>query len=390
MKIGMVAANLTGGEAEELRKAMGGKRSQAIIAGMTARLHAGMTANGITPEVQAEIMRVLSTVKEFMFPESHAHSFASIAYSSAYTRFHYVAAYTCALLNNQPMGFYSPATILNDAKRHGLKGLPIDVQHSEWFCTLEELKETDRDKYTGTFAVRVGFKYIRGLRREIGAAIAESREIDGPFVSEYDLQRRVPSIRRIELTLLAKVGAFNWTGEEHHRRTALWRAERAGQSVGPLFATIPDEHELENSAPLLPMTTEERLVADFGSTGLTMGPHLMAYHREDMNKAGIIPAGKLRAMPDGIYTRIAGVVIARQRPGTASGFVFLSLEDETGISNAIINPDLYERNRVAVTRGKILRVEGALQNQDGVVSVKAFAVSVLKLSEIDVRSRDFH
>jgi len=390
MKIGMVAANLTGGEAEELRKAMGGKRSQAIIAGMTARLHEGMTANGITPEVQTEIMRVLSTVKEFMFPESHAHSFASIAYSSAYTRFHYIAAYTCALLNNQPMGFYSPDTILNDAKRHGLKGLPIDVQHSDWFCTLEELKETDRNKYVGPFAARVGFRYVQGLRKEIGNAIAESRHVDGPFSSEYDLQRRVPSIRRAELTLLAKIGAFNWTGEKHHRRTALWRAERAGQSVGPLFAATPDEHELENSAPLLPMTIEERLVADFGGTGLTMGPHLMAYHREDMNKADVIPAGKLRTMPDGIYTRIAGVVIARQRPGTASGFVFLSLEDETGISNAIINPHLYERNRVAVTRGKILRIDGALQNQDGVVSVKASAVSVLKLSEIDVRSRDFH
>ncbi len=390
MKIGMVAANLTGGEAEELRKAMGGKRSQAIIAGMTARLHEGMTGNGITPEVQTEIMRVLSTVKEFMFPESHAHSFASIAYSSAYTRFHYLAAYTCALLNNQPMGFYSPATILNDAKRHGLKGLPIDVQHSEWFCTLEELKETDHDRYTGPFAVRVGFKYVRGLRREIGGAIAESSEVDGPFLSEYDLQRRVPSIRRTELTLLAKVGAFNWIGEKHHRRTALWRAERAGQSVGPLFANIPDIHELETSTPLLPMTIEERLVADFGGTGLTTGPHLMAYHRVDMNRAGVIAASDLRALPDGIYTRIAGVVIARQRPGTASGFIFLSLEDETGISNAIINPHLYERNRVAVTRGKILCVEGTLQNQDGVASVKASAVRVLGLSEINVQSHDFH
>jgi len=390
MKIGMVAANLTGGEAEELRKAMGGKRSQAIITGMTARLHEGMTTNVITPEVQTEIMRVLSTVKEFMFPESHAHSFASIAYSSAYIRFHYLAAYTCALLNNQPMGFYSPETILNDAKRHGLKGLPIDVQHSDWFCTLEELKETDRNKCVGPFAVRVGFKYVRGLRQEIGNAIAESREVDGPFASEYDLQRRVPSIRRTELTLLAKTGAFNWTGEKHHRRTALWRAERAGQSVGPLFANTPDKHELETSAPLLPMTTEDRLVADFGCTGLTMGPHLMSYHRADMNRAGVTPAADLRRKPDGIYTRIAGVVIARQRPGTASGFVFLSLEDETGISNAIINPHLYERNRVAVTRGKILRVEGTLQNQDGVISVKASAVRILDLSEVEVRSHDFH
>jgi error-prone DNA polymerase len=325
-----------------------------------------------------------------MFPESNAHSFASIAYSSAYTRFHYIAAYTCALLNNQPMGFYSPDTILNDAKRHGLKGLPIDVQNSDWFCTLEELKETDHDKYTGPFAVRVGFKYVRGLRQEIGNAIAESREVDGPFASEYDLQRRVPSVRKTELTLLAKVGAFNWTGEKHHRRTALWRAERAGQSIGPLFANTPDEHELQTSAPLPPMTTEERLVADFGGTGQTMGPHLMSYHRADMNRAGVTPAADLRRKPDGIYTRIAGVVIARQRPGTASGFVFLSLEDETGISNAIINPHLYERNRVAVTRGKILRVEGTLQNQDGVISVKASGVCVLDLNDVDVRSHDFH
>jgi error-prone DNA polymerase len=226
--------------------------------------------------------------------------------------------------------------------------------------------------------------------REIGVAITESREMDGPFISEYDLQRRVPSIRRTELRLLAKVGAFNWTGEKHHRRTALWRAERAGQSVGPLFENISDEHEIENSAPLLPMTTDERLVADFGGTGLMIGPHLMSFHRVDMIKAGVIPAGDLEAMSDGIYTRIAGVVIARQRPGTANGFIFLSLEDETGISNAIINPQLYERNRVAVTRGKILQIDGTLQNQDGVVSVKASVVRILDLSRVDVRSHDFH
>ncbi len=390
MKIGMVAASLSGGEAEELRKAMGGKRSETIITAMKERLYRGMSANGIAPNVQAEIMQILSTVKDFMFPESHAQSFASIAYSSAYTRFHFPAAYTAALLNCQPMGFYSPDTILNDARRHGLKILPIDVQHSEWFCTLEELTEKDRGKYKVPFAVRVGFKYVRGLRVEVGHAIAESREMDGPFLSEYDLQRRVPSIRRKELTLLAEVGAFNWTGEKHHRRVSLWRASRAGQNVGPLFANVPDEHELENSIPLSPMTTEERLIADYSGTGLTMGPHLMAYHRMEMNNAGVTTAAGLRVVPDGFYARIAGVVIARQRPGTASGFVFLSLEDETGISNAIINPQLYERSRVAVTRGKVLQVEGVLQNQDGVVSVKAAAVRVLKLTEIDVRSRDFH
>jgi error-prone DNA polymerase len=390
MKIGMVAANLTGGEAEELRKVMGGKRSDAILAGLKARLHAGMTANGFDGAQQAEVMRILSTVREFMFPESHAHSFASIAYSSAFTRHHYLAAYTCALFNNQPMGFYSPATIANDAKRHGLKILPIDVQHSKYFCTLEELKDDDRSKYAGPFAVRMGFKYAKGLRQEIGRAIAESRQLNGPHTSEYDLQRRVPTIRRTELTLLASIGAFNWTGEKHHRRTALWRAERAGQSVGSLFEAVPDEHELETCSPLQPMNTEERLVADYGGTGLTMGPHPMAYHRAAMNRAGVITAADLKKMKDGISACIAGAVIARQRPGTAEGFIFLSLEDETGISNAIIKPDLYERDRVAVTRGKFLRVEGTLQNQDGVVNVRASAVRVLNLSNIDTRSHDFH
>jgi error-prone DNA polymerase len=388
MKIGMVAGNLTGGEAEELRKALGGKRSAAIIASLEDRLNAGMTANGFNDEQKAEVMRLLASVREFMFPESHAHSFASIAYSSAYARFHYVAAYTCALFNNQPMGFYSPATIANDAKRHGLKILPIDVQHSEWFCTLEALKGGNPAGYVGPLAVRMGFKYARGLRSEIGDAIAEAR-LDGTFSSEYDLQRRVPKIRKTELSLLAKVGALNWTGETHHRRAALWRAERAGQSVGPLFANVADEHELAASA-LRPMDTDERLAADFSGTGMTMGPHPMAYHRALMNALGIVRAADLKNLQDSTHTRIAGAVIARQRPGTAQGFIFLSLEDETGISNAIIHPELYERNRTTVTRGKFLRVDGTVQNQDGVINVRASAVHVLDLSDLDMRSHDFH
>ncbi len=390
MKVGMVAANLTGGEAEELRKAMGGKRSDAILTRMRERLIAGMTANGIARDVQVEILRILSTVREFMFPESHAHSFASIAYSSAYTKFHYLAAYTGALLNNQPMGFYSPSTIINDAKRHALKVLPIDVQHSEWNCTLEPLSEVERTKYADPFALRIGLRYVKGLRQETGNAIAEARLSDGPFASEYDLKRRVPAIRKAELALLAKTGALNWTGKKHDRRTALWRAERAGQSAGPLFENIPDEYEISDSSPLLSMTIEERLVADFFITGFTIGPHPMAHHRTEMNKSGVLSADDLKAIPDGTFVRVAGAVIARQRPGTASGFIFLSNEDETGISNAIIHPKLYEQNRVAVTRGKFLVVEGVLQNQDGVISVKASAVRVLELGAIDMRSHDFH
>lgn len=390
MKIGMAAANLTGGEAEELRKAMGGKRSDAILTRMRSRLIEGMTANGIGPETQAEILRILATVREFMFPESHAQSFASLAYLSAYIRFHYRAAYLCAMLNNQPMGFYSPSTLISDAKLHGLKFRPIDVQHSAWNCTLEALDEKGQGKSASSLAVRIGFRYVKGLRQEKGDAIAESRECDGLFNSEYDLKRRVASIRKAELVLLAKAGACNWTGEKHDRRAALWRAERAGQSAGPLFENAPDESEADVSSPLLSMTVDERLVADFSLTGFTSGPHPMAYHRSAMNEASVIRAADLRGVSDGTFVRIAGAVIARQRPGTASGFIFISLEDETGISNAIIHPKVYEGNKITVTRGRFLMVEGLLQNQDGVISVKASTVRVLELGPIDMRSHDFH
>jgi error-prone DNA polymerase len=390
MRVGMIAANLTGGEAEELRKAMGGKRSDAVLAGLKTRLLEGMTANGFDAVQQEEVMRILSTVREFMFPESHAHSFASIAYSSAYAKFHYLAAYLCALLNNQPMGFYSPSTLINDAKRHGLKVRPIDVQRSDWNCTLEALEQAEREKYSDPFAVRVGLRYVKGLRQDIGDAISLTRETVGPFISEYDLKRRVPSIRKRELTLLAKGGAFNWTGEKHDRRTALWKAERAGQDVGPLFANIPDEFEIDLGAPLVRMKANERLEADFFITGFTLGPHPMAVQRAELNRIGVMRAADLKSVPDGTFVRIAGAVIARQRPGTASGFIFLSNEDETGISNAIIHPKLYERNRLTVTKKKFLLVEGVLQNQDGVINVRASSVRVVDVGDVEIQSHDFH
>jgi error-prone DNA polymerase len=390
MKIGMAAADLTGAEAEELRKAMGGKRTDAILARLKSRLIEGMTTKGIGAKVQTEILRILSTVREFMFPESHAQSFASLAYSSAYTRFHYLAAYLCAMLNNQPMGFYRPSTLISDAKRHGLKFRPIDVQHSNWSCTLEPLDTENQSNQHEPFAVRIGFRYVKGLRQETGLAIEKARERDGPFASEYDLKRRVPSIRKVELALLAKAGAFNWTGEKHDRRTALWRAERAGQSAGPLFENVADEFEIDVSSPLLSMTLDERLVADFFATGFTIGPHPMAYHRAAMNEAGVTKAADLKNVPDGTFVRISGAVIARQRPGTASGFIFISGEDESGISNAIIHPKVYEQNKMTVTHGKFLLIEGLLQNQDGVISVKASDVRVLELGPIDMQSHDFH
>jgi len=244
MKIGMVAANLTGGEAEELRKAMGGKRSESIIAGLNKRLHEGMTANGFDEATQAEVIRVLSTVREFMFPESHAHSFASIAYSSAYTRYHYSAAYTCALLNCQPMGFYSPATIANDAKRHRVKMLPIDVQHSDWFCTLEKPSEDDRARYAGPFAVRMGLAIPRGRKPArcpvtmLEAWLDFARIKEGPIFRPIRQNGKVLdnrlTDRSVALIVKRHVGHAGFTAEEfsgHSLRSGLaTSAAAAGQN----------------------------------------------------------------------------------------------------------------------------------------------------------------
>jgi error-prone DNA polymerase len=200
----------------------------------------------------------------------------------------------------------------------------------------------------------------------------------------------VPELRKQDLVVLAQIGALNSLGEKIHRRDALWQAEYAGRPSGVLFKKLSEEPEQCNSTPLFQMTTEERLVADYHGTGLTVGPHPMHYHRERLNAMGITQASGLVHLPDGQRTVIAGCVIARQRPGTAKGFVFLSIEDETGISNAIIHPDLYEKRRALVSYGKFLQVEGPLQNQDNVISVKATDVMPLAISAADVRSHDFH
>ncbi len=387
IRIAMVIANFTGGEAEELRRAIGMRRSQARMRELEGKLRRGMAANNVDQAAQDQIIQSISSFALYGFPESHAASFALIAYASAYIKQHYLAAFTCALLNNQPMGFYSTATIVKDAQRHGLRVKPIDVQCSDWMCTLEAAEAAKPG--IEQFDLRLGLGYARGLRQQIATAIVRERQ-RSPFDSVYDLARRVPELRKTDLVSLAQIGALNALGETRHRRDALWQAEHAGRITGPLLRAAQVDDEQIGSSPLKQMDVEERLVADYRGTGLTIGPHPMAFHREQMNTMGIVRATDLRMLPDGRPTRIAGAVIARQRPGTASGFVFLSIEDESGIGNAIINPALYEENRAVVTYCKFILVEGMLQNKDGVVSVKATAVQALQISHADVQSHDFH
>jgi error-prone DNA polymerase len=415
LRIAMIAANFTGGEAEDLRRAMGFKRSQARMREIEAKLRAGMTANGISSKAQEEIILSITSFALYGFPESHAASFALIAYASAFLKCHYLAAFTAALLNNQPMGFYSPATIVKDAQRHGLKLLPVDVTKSEWNCTLERVLSPEsrvlspENLHAGeTIALRMGLRYVRGLREDAAKALLRARAMT-PFQSIHDLTRRVPEVRKDELTTLAEIGALNAVSSFEfqvpkksdasskpetrnpklslHRRDALWQVERAVRASGPL---LEQQNEVDAPSPLAPMNHEERLVADFHGTGLTVGPHPMAYRREWLNAMGIRRACELRDLPTGKRIRIGGCVITRQRPGTAKGFVFLSLEDETGVANAIVRPDMFHENRLLLTSERFLAVEGILQNQDNVISVRAERVQPLFVTQAETASHDFH
>ena len=430
LRLAMIAANFTGGEAEDLRRAMGFKRSQARMKEIEARLRAGMTHNGIPPEAQEKIILSITSFALYGFPESHAASFALIAYASAYLKCHYLAAFTAALLNNQPMGFYSPATITKDAQRHGLKMLPVDVTCSEWMCTLEAISH--QPSTVSKIALRLGLRYVRGLREEGAQALVRERML-ASFTSIHDLTHRVPELRKDELTTLAEIGALNAVGNPprrhgdterdtnknrgsswilndpinhqksatsivsvspclrgeavFHRRDALWQVERAVRGSGPLLEKLPAP---DLPSPLRPMNHEERLVADFHGTGLTVGPHPMAYRRDWLHAMGIRRASELRDIPSGKRLRIGGCVITRQRPGTAKGFVFVSLEDETGVANAIIAPDLFHSNRLLLASERFLAIEGILQNQDNVISVKAERVQPLFVTKAETVSHDFH
>ena len=383
LRMAMTVAGFSGSEAEELRRAVGMRRSWERMKNLEGRLRTGMTANGIDEETQQRIIDNISSFALYGFPESHAASFALIAYASAYLKVKYLAAFTCALLNNQPMGFYAPSVIVTDARRHSLRVRPIDVQVSDWPCTLEH--EAD-----GSLSLRLGLGYARGLRRQAAEAIVASRASGGIFTSGEDLAQRVSLLHRRELTLLAGIGALNGIEGIAHRRDALWQIARAGKPEGPLLRQQSAWLQVEEAQPLASMTAAERLVADYSGTGLTVGRHPMQFRRDALRAKGIYSAADLQQKPDGIWVRSAGCVIARQRPGTAKGFLFLSMEDESGITNVIVSPDLFERDRIVVTRARFLLVEGPLQNQNGVIHIRAQRLQPLSDHAIDIRSHDFH
>ncbi|MBI3456616.1 MAG: error-prone DNA polymerase [Candidatus Rokubacteria bacterium] len=376
LRMAMVTAGFTGGEAEELRRALGFRRSEARMQAVERKLRAGMTRNGITGPATEEIVRAITSFAEYGFPESHAASFALLAYASAYLKVRYPAQFYAALLNNQPMGFYHPATIVQDAQRHGQEIRPVDVSRSDWPSAVED------------GAVRLGLMTVKGLREAVARRLVGARRAR-PFDSVDDLVARA-GLAREELTTLAGIGALEPLGLT--RRGALWEAERAARPPGPLWAGRPIAPEARGPepSPLREMTVEERLVADYRGTGLTVGPQPMALRRRELERLGVTAAAGLVRLADGQRVRVAGSVIVRQRPGTAKGFVFLSIEDETGIANAIVRPALFERDRAAIVHEPFLLVEGVLQHQDGVTAVRATCVRPLPPMPARVPSHDFH
>jgi error-prone DNA polymerase len=390
------------------------------------KLRAGMTTNGIDVPTQEKIINFITSFALYGFPESHAASFALIAYASAYLKVHYLAAFTAALINNYPMGFYHPATIIKDAQRHGLKVRTVDINLSHWNCTLEvrgqeilqsgdrviersEKPEPPRTQWEAnvletrnekleTVLLRLGFRMVRGMRQEVAEAIVRERT-QASFASIDDLVRRVPSLRKNELMMLAQIGALNaLAGSETlvsgaklivkgHRRDALWQAAAAAQPAGPLLRQISAEAE---PSPLEIMSDHERLIADYHGTGVTVGRHPMSYRREALSKIGAVRACELSGLPNNKRVRHAGCVIVRQRPGTARGLIFMSVEDETGIANVIVMPNLYDQHRLTVIGARFILVEGVLQNVDNVVHLRAEKITQLPDGDIRTLSHDYH
>lgn len=371
LKMAMVMAEFSGSEAEELRRAMSFHRSRERMERVMRQLREAMAARGVSAKSIDEITTSISSFALYGFPESHAISFALISYASAWLKTHRAAEFYVALLNNQPMGFYSSATLIQDARRHGLRVKPVDVALSSWDCAVESDE-----------VFRLGLRVVRGMREEPVLQMMAARA-EAPFSSMNDFRRRT-IFNQTERRTLANIGALNALAE--HRREALWQIEQQVAEDDLFYGQEQGEPSL---SPLEIMTHVERLRADYRGMGLTTGSHPMRRLRPRL--PGVCRAADLAHGRDGQRLTVAGSVICRQRPGTAKGFVFISLEDETGIANAVVTPAMFEKNRLVISQEPFLTIRGVLQNQEGVIHVKAEKIEPLYEPEMPTAaSHDFH
>jgi error-prone DNA polymerase len=385
MRLAIVAAGFTPGEADELRRVMTHKRSHERMEAMRVRLVSGMAQRGIAPAESETIFRQLLGFAGYGFPESHAASFALLVYASAWIKRYHPAVFASALLDSQPMGFYAPHTIVEDAKRHGVEVRGVDVQYSEWGSTLEGGESGQRAGPGDVPALRLGLAVVKGLPRSVGESVAAARR-HAPFVSAADLARRA-GLSRAVMARLAEAGALRSLAPERH--DALWRALSitSGSAQEDLFAG----RELPEPEVALPATTAaEEVARDFATTGLSDRAHPMAMLRPALASRKIRSARELARLADGSRVDVAGLVIIRQRPQTASGIVFVSLEDETGIANLVVMPDVYEKYRPVVRGTSFLTVRGRVERNGAVVNVRVSELAPLQPArDLSIPARDF-
>lgn len=370
MQLAIVAAGFTASEADQLRRAMAGWRRPGLIEQFRVKLIEGMLAKGLSAEFAERVFKQIKGFGEYGFPESHAASFALLAWASAWLKRHYPAEFCAALINSQPMGFYAPAQLVRDARDHGVRVLPPDVNASQWNCTLED------------GALRLGLRMIGGLSESLVDDIVKQR----PYRTIADFTRRT-GLGKAVIKRLADADAFR--SLQLDRRQALWQS-LAQEKPLPLLANIDDDDTVPDTLP--EMNGLQEVLADYRTQGLTLREHPMSFFRAAMNRLKITPASQLAQTRDGKFVRVAGLVLVRQRPSTARGITFVTLEDETGVCNLIIRPEIWERFYQVARTAPSLIASGRLQNQQSVIHVLVSKLESLagQLGEMKSQSRDFH
>jgi error-prone DNA polymerase len=409
MRLAVVAAGFTPGEADQLRRAMGAWRRPGVIDEFHRKLVDGMLARGLSQQFAEQVFQQIRGFGEYGFPESHAASFALLVYVSAWLKRHHPAAFTAALLGSQPMGFYAPAQLVRDAKEHGVRVLPVDVNASAWQATVEVKNDKWRadsgrrcdEREAGSRrpgatpgarqgpAVRLGLEQVYGLGEAAGRRIEAARQA-GPFRLPHELARRA-HLDRESLLHLARAGAFESLGLD--RRRAVWEAMRCldRPESQPLLRGLQDEDDAdENDDLLLPaLTRQEEVIADYRTAGLSLRSHPLQFERSTLADRGIVTASEAGVAPEGRRVQVAGIVLTRQRPGTAGGTIFLTIEDETGSANIVVQPAVWQTADHAARRAAVLVVHGRIQRRGSVIHILATSLEPLSLATLPRMSRDF-
>jgi error-prone DNA polymerase len=371
MRLAVVAAGFTPGEADQLRRAMGAWRRPGVIDEFHKRLVEGMLARGLAREFAEQVFTQIRGFGEYGFPESHAASFALLVYVSAWLKRHHPAAFTAALLGSQPMGFYAPAQLVRDAKAHGVTVLPADVNASRWHASLEACPAATGGtrRGAGQPALRLGLEQVYGLGEAAGMRIEAARR-DGPFRLPRDLVRRA-GLGRDELLHLARAGALASLGLS--RRRAVWEALACLEKPGrrPLLDDLDEDDDDEEAARLPSATAQEEVIEDYRTGGLSLAAHPLSFERERLMAEGVVTTAAAAVAPEGRRVVVAGIVLTRQRPATAKGMIFLTIEDETGAANVVVRPDVWEAAAAPARRAAVLLVHGRIQRRGAVVHVVA-------------------